>query len=685
MRESSINISRVNRYTELALMVIILLVATYFRFHRPDSIPPGPSHDELRMMDLGELIVGGERPIHWTISYSAEPFYMYLLALVMPVWGFTPFSARLVTRFAGLLLIPLVHRFTRRLFGHRVALFTSGLLAVTWWPLFFSRIALRGITLPIVFTVAIYCLWLGFDLKNQEKTKRGWLTLGGALMGFTWYTFTAARGLVILLPLLLGYLALTGYIRGKQLWHSSLLTLGIATLIMTPFVYDMQVNPGAPEARLGQLNEVIKALRSGNPLPFIKQATNTMGLFLWKGDPNWRYNISGRPAFGPVLGIWAILGFLVSIVRWKQPRYFTLTIWLLLGLAPSMLTPEAPSFVRGIGALPAAVMMPGIGAVAFWKWIATRMPPKAKHIIPGLLAIPIILNGLCTFQAHFIRWPTHPRVREIYQASLTEAFRALNHSNLKGPLWISEPFPDDRHLLLSKRLLQREEIEPRWFDSSKAMILPPPDGARHYLIADFANPDPVLFNRWMSKATTILEGKAPIPAAMLPYRVYKVVGGTWVEQHLSKITANSKAFIDPAMQKDIPLPVQFDETATFLGYELTKEQLEPGGEVQLIAYWRVHSPVYEPLSSFAHLLDENQNITGQYDGFDVPPWHWEPEAVTAQVYRFPVHQTAQPGFHYLQIGLYNPKTMRRLPIVDDTGTDIGNRLLLCTIVVKSKR
>lgn len=670
-----------SRRVELALLVAILLVAAFFRFHHLDSVPPGPSHDELRMMDLGELIVEGERPIHWTISYSAEPLFMYLLALSMPTWGFTPFGVRIVTRFAGLLLIPAVHILTRRLFGRRAALVASGALAVTWWSVFFSRVALRGITLPLTFTAAVYFLWRGLGLDgaretNQEgKVRWGWLALGGGLMGLTWYTFTAARGLVILLPLWLAHLALVRLIRIRQLWRVALVALGLTVLVAAPFVYEMRVHPGAPEARMDQLGDVIEELRVGNLLPFVRQTANTLGLFILTGDPNWRYNVSGRPVFGPVLGTLVILGLLVSIACWRQPRCFLLLTWLLLGLAPSMLTPEAPSFVRAIGALPAAAMLAGVGAVTAWDWI------KKPGFFQFSLALILALNGLSTFRALFVVWPVQSQVREIYQAALTEAFQDLNHSSLTGPLWISAPFPDDRHLLLVRRILQREEIEPRWFNSSRALILPPADGVRRYLLADFATSDPTLFTRWVSKATVVLEGEAP-NGKEPSYQVYQAKGGPWVERELAEIATRSPAFADLGTRQAIRMPAHFEEMATFLGYELADDRLAPGAEVHLVIYWRVQGPVYEPLSSFVHLLDGQNNIMGQYDGFDVPPWYWEPGAVVAQVYRFPIRWDAQSGAHWLETGLYNPQTMKRLHIVDDTGVSLDDHLLLKEILVQ---
>jgi len=662
---------------ELALMVVILLIAAFFRLHRIDAVPPGPSHDELRMMQLGELIVEGERPIHWTISYSAEPLFMYLLALVMPVLGFSPFAARIVTRYVGLLLIPLLYILARRLFGRRVALIASAALALTWWPVFFSRVALRGITLPLLMAAAVYFWWRGLDLDGKTGTRWGWLALGGGMMGLTWYTFTAARGLFLLLPLVLAHLGLMRQVPVKQLWRIALLTLSLAVLIAAPFVYDVVVNPGAPETRFEQLGGIIEELRAGNVLPFIRQAGATMGMFVLTGDPNWRYNVSHRPVFGPALGGLAVLGVLVSIIRWRRPAYFLLFLWLLLGWAASMLTPESPSLVRAIGALPPAVIFCGIGGVALWDAAVRHAGRLAAWVVPILLCLLVVLNSIVTFRDYFCAWPDQPQVREIYQASLTEAFQDLNRSTLDGPIWVSEPFPDDRHLMLAQRALQRSEIELRWFDAGRALILPPADGLRRYLLADFAAPDPLLVDRWLGQAAVLLE-REPV------YQLYQVEGGPWVEQELAAITTQSSAFAYLGAQQAVPLPAAVGESVALLGYELVDELLTPGGQVHLVVYWRVGGPVFQPLSSFVHLLDGQGSIVGQYDGFDVPPWHWEPGAVIAQGYRFPISENAQPGSHWLEVGLYNPQTMERLPIIDNNGIPLGDRLVLQEVLINAR-
>jgi hypothetical protein len=297
-----------------------------------------------------------------------------------------------------------------------------------------------------------------------------------------------------------------------------------------------------------------------------------------------------------------------------------------------------------------------------------------------LLILPLALSGLDVLRDYFVTWPVQPEVHHIYQTALTEAFRDLSHSNLTGTIWSSEPFPDDRHLLLAERVLRREAIDLRWFNAERGLVLPPVEGTRRYLIPDFVQPDDALFARWMGDATTILEGRPPPGAPS--YRLYEVCGGPRVEQQLSEITARSSASLDLEGRQHVPLPVDFDGTATMLGYELMHDRVTRGDDVRLVVYWLVAGPVYEPLASFAHLLDAQSNVVGQYDGFDVPPWYWQPRSVVAQTYRFSLSRDAQPGTHWLEVGLYNSRTMERLAVVDETDRALGFRLLVGTVTVE---
>lgn len=690
-RDPRAHLPRSAFFLELVVLVVVLLVATFFRFHRLQEVPPGPSHDELRMMQLGELIIKGERPLHWTISYSAEPLFMYLLAISMQIWGLSPFGARLVTRFAGLLLIPVVHVLVRGLFGRRAACISSAILAVTMWPVFYSRVSLRGILLPLAYSLAVYFLWRGLNLGRQGGS-RGvrWphLLLAGFMAGLTWYIFTAARVLFVLFPLFFIYLGLRRTLPLRTVAVAGLVTVGFAALVAAPFVYEMQVHPGAPETRISQLGGLLTELRAGNLAPFVQSSLETFGMFAFTGDPNWRYNVSGRPAFDPFSGALIFLGLLLSLWKWRSPRYVLLLLWLPLGLASSMLTPDAPSTVRGIGALPAAYGFLGLGGAALWRFLERTW--RRGRLVLGLgMAAVFLFSAFSTSGALFGIWPAQPDVRDIYQASLTEAFRDLDHEGFEGVMWVSSPFPDDRAIMLAERLLARSKLEARWYNGERALILPSTSKTRRYLIADFTSPQPHLADQWLSSAALLLEGQTPPQSDRPAYRLFELPAGESVAHRLNQAGAQSRAVVSPELVFNTPelrqfvaLPASFGDRVALLGYVLPTPHVSPGGEVILIVYWQAQGPVYEPLASFAHLLDSESQILGQYDGLDVPPWEWEPGDIFAQVYRFTITPQASPGSYWVEVGLYNSQSMQRWPVLADDGSLLGDRLLLYEVTVQ---
>jgi hypothetical protein len=467
----------------------------------------------------------------------------------------------------------------------------------------------------------------------------------------------------------------------KSLLLVWVVVLGVCALIAGPFIYDVQMNPGAPEARFDQLGEIISELRQGNLKPLLKQTVATAGMLLVTGDPNWRYNISTRPTFGPIMGLLASAGLFSCLYRWRQPGCFVTIIWLLLGWAPSMLTPEAPSFVRAVGAIPPVVMLVGVGAKLVFDAVEQRFGHHGIRWALGILLLILVWNGATTFTAYFSTWPEADKVREIYQASLTEAFRALETDGVVGTVWVSEPFPDDRHLMLAERLAARTNLDLRWFDASRALILPPQKGGRSYLIADFAGIDPYFYRHWINDPVILAEGRngtADDPAFLL----YRVNGGPWVEQTVFTVldSPGSSAFLDTDMNNRLDYPIWIGDHVTLYGYDLVGDRIQPGQALVIVLFWVPDGPATDPLVSFVHLLDESGQVIGQYDGFDVPPWHWESGSLIAQKYEFDVIPDLPDGTYWLEAGLYNSQTLERLPILDNDGTVRGDHIYLEMLV-----
>lgn len=132
----------------------------------------------------------------------------------------------------------------------------------------------------------------------------------------------------------------------------------------------------------------------------------------------------------------------------------------------------------------------------------------------------------------------------------------------------------------------------------------------------------------------------------------------------------------PGLRSLVSLPVSFDGQIAFLGYEYLTPSPVPGQEIALLTYWRVLERPEHPLEIFVHLLDDHSHIWGQHDRLDVPVEGWYPGDVIVQLHIFAVAADAPPGHYWMEVGLYNPRTMERLQIIGDDGALFGNRLLL---------
>jgi hypothetical protein len=226
------------------------------------------------------------------------------------------------------------------------------------------------------------------------------------------------------------------------------------------------------------------------------------------------------------------------------------------------------------------------------------------------------------------------------------------------------------------------DLRLRWFDPASSLVLTPHQAKPCYAIAE----DSLLAEPLAERLGGDLE---PLPQmAGLRLRLCPEEG--LVQAHLAVVSSASVLRSPevefapgdaPEVRKSVPLPVSFEEKIAFLGYEL----IDPptvGEEVSLLTYWRVQEQPDHPLKIFVHLLDDHSNIWGQQDSLGMPTAGWHYGDVFIQLHSFDIASNAPKGRYWLEIGLYNPKTMKRTSIVDRTESSVGNRLLLRKITIQ---
>ena len=100
----------------------------------------------------------------------------------------------------------------------------------------------------------------------------------------------------------------------------------------------------------------------------------------------------------------------------------------------------------------------------------------------------------------------------------------------------------------------------------------------------------------------------------------------------------------------------------------------------LITAWQAEGKPEPPLSIFVHLLDPQGRVAGQFDGLGANPDGLRPGDVLLHVHRFTVAPDAPPDRYWLQVGLYDPKTLARLPLESQA----SDRLLLTQVEVADR-
>ncbi len=679
------------RWRDIILLVVILLIAAFFRLHRLEAAPPGLQHDEVFHGHDASVVLQGTHLIYFESNAGNEPLFVYLVAGTIALFGPNYLGIRIAAVLCGLATLIFTYLLARKAFGYRVALLTSAGLAVSFWPVFMSRVGLRVTSLPPMAAATAYFFWVG--LKQPTGGRRWWVyfALAGIFLGGTLYTYPASRMIPLIFLLFVLYLALFHRSLLRERWKGVLLSFGLAGLVAVPIGVYIWTHPQA-DVRLQQLGQPLGLLTQGDPRLVINSTLDTLKMFTFRGDPVWRYNLAGRPVFEPLSGALFYLGLLIAMLRWRQPRYAFLLVWLPIALVPSMITDSAPSFLRASGALPVVYIFPALAADTAWHWLVGRFGQRARYSLGVALLLLLAGNAWWTYRDYFTIWAQQPEVRFVYQTDLTEAARYLDQSDIADTVCLSSSSPHDLDPFIFDFTLKKKR-KVKWYDGPYGLIFPD-GGERALYIFPASTPlHPGLKEEFFQDARLVEERR--FPDGELAFSAYELEAQGVLQSKIEALQSSSSARWSPEVQflhgdpqglrHPIAFPVDFNHQLEFLGYELESNTLAPGEWAHLTTYWRVLHDVTSPLplAIFVHLLDSQSAVWGGRDILSVATAGWEAGDIFAQVHHFPLPSDIPAGQYQVEIGVYSRMDMQRFPIFE-TGQPVADRLLLEPISVMKR-
>jgi len=175
-------------------------------------------------------------------------------------------------------------------------------------------------------------------------------------------TYFAGRALPVVLIGFLVYLLIFNRSILSKVWLPTVAAIAIAVAAAAPMFVEISRTPGA-EKRTEVVGGPLIAAQHGNFKPAIDTMLGTLGMFTFAGDPESLYNVSDRPVFDWITGVFFYLGVLLCLVRLKRVESGFTLAWLFVGLAPAFVSLPAASFSHTIAAQPVVYIIAAFGVV----------------------------------------------------------------------------------------------------------------------------------------------------------------------------------------------------------------------------------------------------------------------------------------------------------------------------------
>jgi hypothetical protein len=562
-------------------------------------------------------------------NYGREAGWIYFLMPFVAVFGAQPFSLRLAAVITGVLCLAAEYRLGAEILGKRAATWAAVTLAVFYWPIHVNHLALRANLFPLVGALALAAL---FRARRTRKLAH-WM-IAGALLGFLAYIYYSALAWLMYALLLLAW----WIVADPQKRRGSLVAMCAAAAVCLPMIMYHQAHPKETGNRI----EMVGTL---GPAQVEENVRLWAQAWFQHGDSNTEFNLPGRPILDPALGILSATGLAVLLLGARTRR---LGPWILglavFSLLPSLLSNQAPHFLRAIGLPLPIALVGGTGAWAIETTARRRLNTRFAFILPlGLL----IATGTIAYRDFHVRWLQHPELPFFMEQPVNQAINFMrDHVPAEMPTYFS-PFTLSHPVLA----FRGQDLAPRRigaFDSHYCMVIP--DGSATYFSLTRYEPAFGLdLSRWAD--LTVLHREPLQPEGGALYTVYQATTRPGFADPGSGI-----AVFGDAVQMSLLLPVS---------------SVAKAGDVLTVTLGlKAQHPLARDYSVFVHLYGdptpyEGGTMWAQGDSqacATYPSHLWQTSETIVQDFMLRLPLDLAPGTYKVAVGIYESPAGARLPI-----------------------
>ncbi len=405
-----------SRLSASILLVIILLVALFFRSYHLSVTPSGLYPDEaVNAIDAIQAIESGHYQLFYPNNYGREGLFINLQALSLRLFGYSIASLKLWSVIFGTLTVLGTYLLGRELSHRReVALLSAFFVATSYWAINFSRIGFRAIMTSFLLSFAFYFFFKGLRTRRLPD-----FALSGLCIGLGLHTYIAFRLTPLILVILLPFLMLSYENFLKRYWKHGLTFALFAFLAAAPMLYHFFISNPEDFASRSTAISVFSPESNHGDLP--GTVLKTFGLSLLKynfwGDQNWRHNYVPYPILDPISGFFFLGAFLFLISQTitllgrrlrhhdrdtRLVRNVFLLASFFVMLMPEFLTTEGlPHALRAIGTQVPVFLMAGLGAYFLYDKIL-HSSTQAKTALLSFFFFALALSATINLTKYFV-------------------------------------------------------------------------------------------------------------------------------------------------------------------------------------------------------------------------------------------------------------------------------------------
>lgn len=432
------------------ILIVIVLVAAYFRLHQLDAVPSEMTSDHIEKLIDAVKVDNGIYAVFFENNGGREAFQMYTVAAIADWFdvGFNFRALKYATVIEGMLTVILSFWVVKTVIGRENAeqerlgnwlgLATAALIALSSWHVLLSRLGLRIVLTPL--TVLLVTFFLVRALRYNHRAD---FVNMGVVLGIGTYFYQANRTLPILVVVAVGVAVVAALWRNpdryRVVWTYSV-NLAMASIvaivaylpmhhysveferefwnraygrIFGDSQFDCLDEDGAIAFCRPSYIDMIDLLGQKRYGPsgdmtgwqaFRENYEDAFTNFMYEGDGQWITNANGYPALDSRSAGLYMIGFLMwlglAIAR-RDVALLVVPLGVLILLVPSALTiapglDENPSNTRLSGTLPFVFMMAALplGLIATQSMRVGRF--KMAYAIGTFAAFVLLFNSIAT-------------------------------------------------------------------------------------------------------------------------------------------------------------------------------------------------------------------------------------------------------------------------------------------------